>query len=407
MSWPLTLLFGLLTGFAGAFYGAFMAERSVRWLRISSFEGGSGYFVVFMILLAFIGSTITGVIVCRMAGGGGILQGFGAALATVFLLISLIGALARAQREVEPLVGGEPIDVAVEVRFPPGAERPAVEPERRGYVALQSGRKPSSRLSYLELAAVREENGRWIVPTAVPVHVSEGGRILSVMWEGETQFFTTPIPARPVALDADWSPWLAPYLGNLAAPASEPLPPPPPAHHVLPADDALTDEWLAGTALDVPAEVAAHALRVAHQRPDFVPALIARIRSADPIVARDAMYRVGEMEPPPTEAGEAVRERAAEVVRIAEAIDPAAEDSRDQLYAGAWELACGVRAAAFGLRRAGVDIRDALGAMGEAADPREGEGPHELANGSARIIAYFEQLDREGEASNVPYRSTP
>jgi len=116
---------------------------------------------------------------------------------------------------------------------------------------------------------------------------------------------------------------------------------------------------------------------------------------------------VGEMEPPPAEAGEAVRERATEVVRIAEAIDPAAEDSRDQLYAGAWELACGVRAAAFGLCRAGVDIRDALGAMGDAADPREGEGPHELANGSARIIAYFEQLDREGEASNVPYRSTP
>ena len=53
MHWLAIIFFGLLTGLIGAVYGGFIANLSVTWLRISSFEGGSGYFVVFMILLAF------------------------------------------------------------------------------------------------------------------------------------------------------------------------------------------------------------------------------------------------------------------------------------------------------------------------------------------------------------------
>lgn len=224
MSWPLTLLFGLLTGFAGAAYGGVMADLAVRWLRISSFEGGSGYFVVFNILFAFLGSTIAGLVVCRLAGGpglGGVARGFGASLALVFVVVSALGALAWAQQEVEPLVAGEPVDVEVQLRFPPGAARPEQPSASNSYVALQSRSGRSGRTAGLRFAEAREEEGRWIVPATIPLHATAADRILSVAWNGETQFFNTAMPARPTRLDADWGPWLTPYLGNLTPPPPE------------------------------------------------------------------------------------------------------------------------------------------------------------------------------------------
>lgn len=419
MSWPLTLLFALLTGAAGAAYGGFVADLAVRWLRISSFEGGSGYWVALMILLAFLGSTILGLVLCRTLGEAGVLRGFGASLGAVFLIVTALGALAWAQREVEPVVVGGPVDVAVEVRFPPGAARPQAD-DTISYAALQSGPRSRSRTGTLRFAEAREEEGRWIVPATIPLHVTEADRTLSVAWEGRAQFFRAPIPASPAALDEAWSPWLAGYLGDLSTPPPDqafamryrlvrrPPPPPPvvpaappvPANHVAPPDDATTDEWLARTMLGVPEALKARALAVARARPDFIPALLARIRSPDHVVARDAMYLVGEMRPPPAEAGDPVRERAAEVVRLAAAIDPAAEDSRNQLYDTAFVLASGVHAAAFGLRRAGVDIRDSLRAMADASRAAEKAPPYAIADTVVRIVAFFERLDREGEDAN-------
>ena len=46
----------------GLLVGGFVANLAVSWHRISSFEGGSGYFVIGMALLGFIGGAIVGVI---------------------------------------------------------------------------------------------------------------------------------------------------------------------------------------------------------------------------------------------------------------------------------------------------------------------------------------------------------
>lgn len=111
MHWLAILFFGLLTGLIGAVYGGLVADKATTWLRISSFEGGSGYFVVFMILLAFVGSLILGLVICAMVGGpgwSGILRGFGSAVGTVFVVITIAGAFAWAQADREPLVAGQP-----------------------------------------------------------------------------------------------------------------------------------------------------------------------------------------------------------------------------------------------------------------------------------------------------------
>lgn len=426
MHWFAIICFGLLTGLIGAVYGGFMADLAVGWLRISSFEGGAGYFVVFMILLAFGGSLIAGLVICALAGGPGwrgMLRGFGSAVAAVVLVISALGVFAWATADREPLVAGHPVDIAVEVRLPAGAKRPEGKASGNDYAALLSGSGSKSRLDYLRLDQAREENGRWILPAQIPVHVTEGHRVLSVkLTDRDTQFFDTPIPARPAAIDAAWSDWLtAPYLGNLTKPAPDaalavryrvvarPPPSPPPARHEpnpqerlqaaydTLSSEAATEEWLALTVLEAPEHVRSGALKTVAHRSDFAAALAARIASKDPLVARDAMYLVGAMELPPAALGEPVRARAAEVIRIAEAIDPAAEDSRDRLYEAAFELASGVKAASFGLRRAGVDIRPELRAMAAAARPREKSPPHAIADDLDRIVAHFDQLEREGK----------
>ncbi|WP_119421927.1 hypothetical protein [Desertibaculum subflavum] len=426
MHWFAIICFGLLTGLAGAVYGGFMADLAVDWLAISSFEGGAGYFVVFMILLAFGGSLIAGIVICALAGGpgwSGMLRGFASALAAVLLVITALGAFAWATADREPLVAGQPIDVAVEVRLPAGSSRPEGTASGKDYAALLSGSGSKSRLDYLRPGEAREEGGRWILPAQIPIHVSEGRRVLSVkLADRDTQFFDTPIPARPAAIDEAWSDWLAaPYLGNLSPPAPEAAiairyrvvvrPPPPPREPPAPrapteaerlqavydtlSAEAPTEEWLALTTLEAPEPVRDGALKTVAHRPDFAAALAARIASSDAVVARDAMYLVGTMHPPPAALGDAVRARAAEVMRIAEAIDPAAEDSRDRLYEEAFELSSGVKAASFGLRRAGVDFRPELRAMAAATRPREKAPPHAIADDLDRIVAYFDKLERE------------
>jgi hypothetical protein len=107
------------------------------------------------------------------------------------------------------------------------------------------------------------------------------------------------------------------------------------------------------------------------------------------------MYVVGEMRPPPAGLGDAVRARAAEVVRIAEAIEPAAEDSRDRLYAQAHTLVTGIVAASFGLRAAGVDLRPELRAIAAASRLHEKAPPQAIADMAERVAAYFDQPDAE------------
>lgn len=138
------------------------------------------------------------------------------------------------------------------------------------------------------------------------------------------------------------------------------------------------------------------------KRPRLAEDLDGMIRSTDAETARKAMYFVGEMDPPPAGVGDAVRARAAEIVTIAESIDPAAADSRDQLYARAHTLSTGVTAAAHGLRRAGVDIRPELRALARSCHDRERAEPRDIAGSCTRIIAHFDDLDRRNIASEPP-----
>ena len=56
MSWLGTVGIAVLTAAFGALLSGIVASLAVDWYRISSFEGGSGYFVIFIALGGLLGS---------------------------------------------------------------------------------------------------------------------------------------------------------------------------------------------------------------------------------------------------------------------------------------------------------------------------------------------------------------
>jgi len=423
MSWFVSILVGLVMAAFGALYGGFMANAAVKWLRISSFEGGSGYFVVFLGLGGLIAGLVLGIVVSRYLGGPG-WAGFGKALGWSVLVvgggISVLGGVAWLSEEREPLIAGQPIDLVIELSAPAELEAQVRGQPSVAYVVLFGGKGTGQ--ADLDLDRSRQEDGRWIVGARIAIGNASSDRMLgAALRVVKEQYWDLPLPGKP-ALMPQWSEWMrTPFYGDRSTPPPdaayamryriehrpEPSPPSPPeppqptaaelkaqAFKAL-KPDAPTEEWLAFTGLDVDFEIRKAATAELTKRADLGPKLAARIGSEDPVVARDAMYLVGEMHPPPAEVADAVRAWVRKVVSIAEAIDPAAEDSRDRLYELAHVPATGVTAAAFGLRRAGVDIRPELRALATATYEREKASPRSIADSCERIIAYFDKLDRE------------
>jgi hypothetical protein len=423
VSWVVSILIGVLMAAFGAVVGGLVADQAVRWLRVSTFEGAAGYAVVLWALLALIAGLVIGIGVSRWFGVADFAGAAKALGCSVLILgggIGLAGGLSWLFAEHEPTLAGRPLTLAIELRLPSGAAKPGPQ-ESYFPLILHSARRSTS--GELFVNDVEQIGGEWIIPGEVELTTSRFDRVLGVTLDGSpAQYFDLPLPAKPGPEHRQWSAWAtAPFLANREPPPQgtgyavryrvqprrppphvAPVGPPPPTPEELKAQafqalapDAPTDSWLAFTALDMPPELRARAIAAVKQRADFAAGLQARIESDDPIVARDAMYLVGELEPPPAEVADAVRRWARFVIDTALAIDPNAENSRELLYDRAHVPATGVHAAAFGLRRAGVDIRPELRAMAEAAREREKASPRDIAEGSERIIAYFDKLDRD------------
>jgi hypothetical protein len=87
LSWILSIVVAMLTGIAALFVAGLIASLCVDWYRISSFEGGSGYFVVFTALGGAVAGLFVGLVVARLIANSthaGFLNALGASLARVW-----------------------------------------------------------------------------------------------------------------------------------------------------------------------------------------------------------------------------------------------------------------------------------------------------------------------------------
>ena len=216
MRWYSWVLVPILTAFFGLFAAGCLAALLVDWYRISSFEGGSGFFVVGIALLGFIAGLVIGVIAAVVAARRpqpGFLKAVGYGWGTALVIVLVAGGAARFLADIPPEIRGEQLFLQVELRWPPGRPRPAhVDGAflRLSSATMSTVRKHEDGPFWLEDA--REEDGRWVVTGAVPVFTQRGRRLLDVRIRDEQLAgFIVPLPRHPRTEHESWSEWLPKY----------------------------------------------------------------------------------------------------------------------------------------------------------------------------------------------------
>ena len=228
MSWLSSIAVGLLTAAAGCIASGFVASLAVRWYRISSFEGGSGYYVVFIALGGLIGGLLVGLIASRIVAAGanpGFLKGLGVSLGVTFAITLMVAVPARLLADVPPTVDGEELMLMVEARWPAThSESPATAP---GISYLELGSLTGSRVQRISKRGAlwkedaRLVDGQWTVTGAVPVFTERGQRVLDIALNDTTHAaFVAALPARPTTKQFEWSEWY-PKNGKAGAARSD------------------------------------------------------------------------------------------------------------------------------------------------------------------------------------------
>jgi len=91
--------------------GLWIGSRCVSWYRISSFEGGSGYFVIGIGLLGGMVGLITGLVTAGILGpqeGAGCLRAFFSAVGILVGLAVVTTDLWWVRADIPPRIDGRP-----------------------------------------------------------------------------------------------------------------------------------------------------------------------------------------------------------------------------------------------------------------------------------------------------------
>jgi hypothetical protein len=302
MTWFASIFIALLAGALGLACAALIAQLCVGWYRISSFEGGAGYAVVAIALIGGLAAFVVGLIAARLVAAGaapGFLKGLGVASGSVVGIALLALAICRLGADLAPEIDGKELDLAIEVRCPPGFEIPP--PDNFGATAgvyLPRGRRlPTDKL---RVDNAQRVDGHLVVPATVPLTTSAANKFLSVRFNQEHRvIFSLPLRSHPDAGDREWSKWVesgwdvgkpqpppeARFHARYRVLTVEPEPPPPDPKDVVAREFAALDstallgEWLSFLFREPNAERTQAVVTQINARQDELAALV---QSGDP-----------------------------------------------------------------------------------------------------------------------------
>lgn len=179
----MTYVFALLGAIAGAAIGAFLGVSIgavlAMMLGISSFEGASGYFAVYIggPIGGLIGLVLGGALVLRKRG----VTGFGAISGRLGLIFAgvigigaaVVGFLYLNQDIVNP--NGAPPQLAFEIRLPAGASPPTKD-ERP--IQLETSKNRTGMPALMQPEYTRSEGGRTILVGLVEMYYRTSQRMI-------------------------------------------------------------------------------------------------------------------------------------------------------------------------------------------------------------------------------------
>lgn len=210
MGWLLSLSAAVVAAIAGCLLAFYIGEKCVTWYRISSFEGGSGYAVIFMSLGGLIAGFLLGFTVAKSFGTG-FLHGTGLALAAVAAVSGVVYVLARLGGDVPPEIRGDSLHLQVEMRMAPGWQPSNLARAGRNYcqlAALDGNQRRRPRHGTLDFEKATQQDGRWIVPCQVPIHSTRAPLLVSLHLGNKSNLeFVSPLPSQPTAANEQWAPW--------------------------------------------------------------------------------------------------------------------------------------------------------------------------------------------------------
>jgi len=222
MSWVGSLLTGLGLAIAGTLLGGLVASQASRWLRISSREGYSGYWTVFMAILAGLYGLLCGLLVTRYAGIEGSAAAVLGAAAAAAGGISLAGFLAWLARDRTQSFKGRELLIDIEVRSPADSAPIAPEPSAlHGY--LDASRNDPAALR-LDLSHQRQEAGRQVVPGRLALRTRKSGVYLVLTGQRLNQakvYFRIEAATINALPAGQWTSWLAGSPGGDLQPTSD------------------------------------------------------------------------------------------------------------------------------------------------------------------------------------------
>lgn len=214
MSWLGTVFIGIITAAIGCVLSLYIASMAVRWYSISSFEGGSGYYVIAFGLLGLIVGLGLGVVSSRVVAAmadPGFFKALGISVATMLAIVGVVGGIGRLRADVAPTIDGEELMVMVEARWPenespPPASVPGISSVSLGSVVGHVQRKAVKGALWKEDAQLID--GRWVVPGAVYLFTERGDRVLDFSLNDSVRVgFQTRLPRRPGKEFLEWSEW--------------------------------------------------------------------------------------------------------------------------------------------------------------------------------------------------------
>ncbi|MSU59900.1 MAG: hypothetical protein EXS35_17325 [Pedosphaera sp.] len=211
MTWLSSFSIAILSGVLGLVCAGGISALCVEWYRVSSFEGKSGYFVVFTAILGGLAAFVIGLTAARWVAGGaapGFLKGLGVACGVVLGIALVALALCRLFADLAPELDGKPLELEIEVRCPKNFAVPA--PDEYGATAevyLPGGRRlPFDNLRLNEAKTVDEQH---IVPATVPLTTSAAKKFLQVRFNAQHNLlFNLPLLSHPQTSDREWSKWI-------------------------------------------------------------------------------------------------------------------------------------------------------------------------------------------------------
>jgi hypothetical protein len=226
MSWTSSLLVALLAGAVAMLAGGVVAAWCVDWYGITSREGASGFFVVFMALIGGGVGTLVGLGLARGVAplpGMTALKAAGLAIAVVLAIAGAVASAARLLADVPPEIDGETLYLAIEWRWPAGRTppRPQEGPGEVRLGTLSGATMRREEAGPLWLDDARLVDGTWIVPGVAPIFTSRGTPIvIAQVGTSSIAAVRPPLRRSPGREDLDWSAWLPTEDSRAGAPTS-------------------------------------------------------------------------------------------------------------------------------------------------------------------------------------------